>query len=36
MVPSIGGLDLSVLIAFLLLNVINILLGGWLPYWTML
>ncbi|MFT5635921.1 MAG: YggT family protein [Cognaticolwellia sp.] len=35
-VPSIGGLDLSVLIAFLLLNVINILLSGWVPYWAML
>ncbi|GAA5131605.1 YggT family protein [Thalassotalea piscium] len=35
-VPSIGGLDLSVLIAFLLLNVINILLSGWIPYWGML
>jgi len=32
-VPSIGGLDLSVLIAFLLLNVINILLSGWVPLW---
>lgn len=35
-VPSIGGLDLSVLIAFLLLNVINILLRGWVPYWSMI
>ena len=35
-VPSIGGLDLSVLIAFLLLNVINILFRGWVPYWAML
>ncbi len=35
-IPSIGGLDLSVLIAFLLLNVINILLRGWVPYWAML
>ncbi|GHE77025.1 YggT family protein [Thalassotalea profundi] len=35
-VPSLGGLDLSVLIAFLLLNVINILLSGWIPYWAML
>lgn len=33
-IPSIGGLDLSVLIAFLLLNVINILLRGWVPYWA--
>jgi YggT family protein len=35
-VPSIGGLDLSVLIAFLLLNVINILLSGWIPFWAMI
>ncbi|MFT5756710.1 MAG: YggT family protein [Alteromonadaceae bacterium] len=35
-IPSIGGLDLSILAAFLLLNVINILLSGWIPYWTML
>lgn len=35
-VPSIGGLDLSVLIVFLLLNVLNILLRGWVPYWAML
>ncbi len=35
-IPSIGGLDLSVLAAFLLLNVINILLSGWIPYWAML
>lgn len=35
-IPSIGGLDLSVLIAFLLLNVINILLSQSLPYWAML
>ncbi len=35
-IPSIGGLDLSILAAFLLLNVINILLSGWIPYWAML
>jgi len=35
-VPSIGGLDLSVLIAFLLLNVINIFLSGAVPGWAML
>ncbi|WP_076418329.1 YggT family protein [Colwellia sp. UCD-KL20] len=35
-VPIIGGLDLSILAAFLLLNVINILLSGWIPYWAML
>ena len=33
-VPNIGGLDLSVLIAFLLLNVINILLSGSVPGWV--
>lgn len=32
-IPSIGGLDLSVLVAFLILNVVNILLAGALPYW---
>jgi YggT family protein len=35
-IPSIGGLDLSILAAFLLLNVLNILLSGWIPYWAML
>ena len=35
-VPVIGGLDLSILVAFLLLNVINILLSGAIPYWAML
>ncbi|MBA6231723.1 MULTISPECIES: YggT family protein [unclassified Colwellia] len=35
-VPSIGGLDLSVLIAFLLLNVINIFLSGSVPGWAVL
>lgn len=35
-VPAIGGLDLSILIAFLILNVINILLSGAVPYWGML
>ncbi|NQY64482.1 MAG: YggT family protein [Alteromonadaceae bacterium] len=33
-VPNIGGLDLSILIAFLLLNFINILLSGNLIYWA--
>lgn len=36
LVPSIGGLDLSVVIVFLLLNVINILLTNSLPYWAIL
>ncbi len=35
-IPNIAGLDLSVLAAFLLLNMINILLSGWIPYWAML
>ena len=35
-IPNIGGLDLSILAAFLLLNVINILLSDWIPYWAML
>ena len=35
-VPSIGGLDLSVLIAFLLLNVVNIFLSGSVPGWAIL
>lgn len=35
-IPSIGGLDLSILIAFLLLNVINIFLSNTLPYWAQL
>ncbi|WDE06621.1 YggT family protein [Thalassomonas viridans] len=35
-IPSIGGLDLSVLIAFILLNVINILISGAIPVWRML
>jgi len=32
-VPNIGGLDLSMIVAFLILNVINILLSGWFPVW---
>ncbi|GAA6205249.1 MULTISPECIES: YggT family protein [Thalassotalea] len=35
-IPNIGGLDLSILAAFLLLNVINILLSDWIPYWRIL
>ena len=31
--PSMGGLDLSRIVAFLLMNVINILLSNSLPYW---
>ena len=35
-IPNIGGLDLSILAAFLILNVINILLSGAIPVWRML
>jgi YggT family protein len=31
--PNLGGLDLSMIVAFLIMNVINILLSGSLPYW---
>ena len=33
-VPTIGGLDLSVLIAFLALNIIDMLLSDFIPYWA--
>jgi YggT family protein len=32
--PNMGGLDLSFIAAFLLLNVVNILLSGNVPYWS--
>lgn len=32
-IPNMGGLDLSMIVAFLIMNVINILLSGSLPYW---
>lgn len=32
-IPNMGGLDLSMLVAFLAINVINILLANSLPYW---
>ncbi|QBG37486.1 YggT family protein [Litorilituus sediminis] len=35
-IPNIGGLDLSLIVAFLIMNVINILLSGSLPYWASL
>jgi len=35
-IPNMGGLDLSILVAFLLLNVINLLLSDFIPYWAML
>ncbi|WP_019025822.1 YggT family protein [Colwellia piezophila] len=31
--PNMGGLDLSMLVAFLAMNVINIMLSNSLPYW---
>jgi YggT family protein len=33
-IPNLGGLDLSMIIAFLLMNVLNILLSSSLPYWS--
>ena len=35
-IPNMGGLDLSMIVAFLLMNVINILLSSSLPYWAAL
>lgn len=35
-IPSMGGLDLSMIVAFLIMNVINILLSSSLPYWAAL
>ncbi|MCW8832177.1 MAG: YggT family protein [Colwellia sp.] len=32
-IPSMGGLDLSMIVAFLAMNVINILLSNSVPYW---
>lgn len=32
-IPNMGGLDLSMIVAFLIMNVINILLSNSLPYW---
>lgn len=32
-IPNLGGLDLSMIVAFLVMNVINILLSSSLPYW---
>jgi len=34
--PNLGGLDLSMIVAFLAMNVINILLSNSLPYWNAL
>jgi len=35
-IPNMGGLDLSMLVAFLAMNVINIVLSNSLPYWSAL
>ena len=35
-IPNMGGLDLSMLAAFLAMNVINILLSSSVPYWAAL
>ena len=35
-IPNLGGLDLSMLFAFLAMNVINILLSNSVPYWAAL
>jgi len=35
-IPAIGGLDLSLIVVFLALNVINIFLSGLIPYWRVL
>jgi len=35
-IPSIGGLDLSLIVVFLALNVLNIFLSGLIPYWRVL
>ncbi|SET83129.1 YggT family protein [Thalassotalea agarivorans] len=32
-IPPIGGLDLSIIAAFLLLNVLNMFIGKFVPYW---
>jgi len=34
--PNLGGLDLSMIVAFLIMNVVNILLSSSLPYWAAL
>jgi len=35
-IPNMGGLDLSMIVAFLIMNVINILLANSLPGWAMM
>ncbi|MDP5253917.1 MULTISPECIES: YggT family protein [unclassified Vibrio] len=34
--PELGGLDLSVLVLFIVLQFLNILISGWFPVWRML
>lgn len=36
LIPPIAGLDLSVLFAFVILNVINIIFSGAVPYWAVI
>jgi len=35
-IPNIGGLDLSMIVAFLIMNVLNIMLSSSLPYWAVI
>ncbi|MGB0938402.1 MAG: YggT family protein [Colwellia sp.] len=35
-IPNLGGLDISMIIAFLLMNVLNIILSNSVPYWAAL
>ncbi|WP_427977897.1 YggT family protein [Agarivorans sp.] len=35
-IPAIGGLDLSVLVLFIALNFLNMLIAGWVPFWSSL
>lgn len=35
-IPNMGGLDLSMIVAFLIMNVINIMLSNSIPYWSAL
>ncbi|CAM3532962.1 YggT family protein [Paraphotobacterium marinum] len=36
LIPSMGGLDLSVLVLFVILNFLNILIGSFIPVWQVL
>lgn len=35
-IPTMGGLDLSVLVVFILLQFLNLLIGGWFNFWYLL